>query len=243
MQPFRPQKSAYMGSPRFTMSPDGLRPLGEHVADAVRTAILRGTFRPGEKLDQQEIADELSVSRIPVREALRTLDAEGLVTIVPNRGANVTERSKEELAELFFIRGLLEGAAAERAARSMDEDTLDRLAAIVEQAEDTDDREELLVLNNDFHITMYSVFPQPEMVNYIQQLRNKVAPYNQIYLDTQGSKEAAWNEHRKILEACADRDGTRARLEMERHLARVIESILSASGEQQAVLSSELENK
>ena len=85
------------------------------VADAVRRAILRGTFKPGEKLDQKTLAAELGVSRSPVREALRTLAAEELVTNIPHRGAVVSERSLEELEELLFIRGMLEGAAARRA--------------------------------------------------------------------------------------------------------------------------------
>ena len=72
------------------------------VATAIRDAVLRGQYRPGEKLDQQQIADELSVSRSPVREALRALDAEGLITLIPNRGAIVTERSMAELEELYF---------------------------------------------------------------------------------------------------------------------------------------------
>jgi DNA-binding GntR family transcriptional regulator len=215
-----------MTSPRFTINPSALRPRGELVADAIRASILRGTFRPGDRLDQQEIADELTVSRIPVREALRTLDAEGLITIIPNKGAIVTERTCDELAELYFIRQVMEGAAAERAVVRIDDRTLKLLSDIIDRANQTDDFEELLILNNDFHIVTYQSYPQPHLVNYIQQLRNMVAPYNRLYLDTAGNRESAWNDHRKIYEALLNRDGAGAKAHTHRHLERVLESIL-----------------
>jgi DNA-binding GntR family transcriptional regulator len=218
----------FMSSRKFTFDPNAFKPRGDLIANAIRESILRGTFRPGDKLDQQEIADQFTVSRIPVREALRTLDAEGLITMIPNRGAIVTKRTKNELEELYYIRRLLEGAAVERAVPVMTEDTLDQLASFIEQAYETDEHETLLTLNNDFHIAMYSAYPQPNLVNYIQQLRNVVAPYNPIYLDHPGAKEAAWAEHEEIYEACRYGEAEEARLATERHLDRVIASIVSA---------------
>jgi DNA-binding GntR family transcriptional regulator len=202
------------------------------VASEIRDSILRGRFRPGEKLDQQELADELGVSRSPVREALRVLDAEGLITLVPNKGAVVTERSLPELEELYFTRGLVEGAAIERSAPRMDEKTLWKLEDIIEAAERTDDYGELLLLNNDFHVLTYSRQEQPFLADYIQQLRNMAAPYNRLYLDSKGSREAAWNDHRRIYQACLQRDGQLAREELRRHLDRVIRKLASAIREQ-----------
>jgi len=217
-----------MTKARFSMNLQDLKPRGELIADAIRASILRGNFRPGEKLDQQEIADELAVSRIPVREALRTLDAEGLVTMIPNRGAIVTERTVAEVSELYFIRSVLEGAAAERAASHMDDKRLARIADIIDEAEQTDDLEQLLSLNNDFHITVYSAYPQPTTIGYIQQLRNMVAPYNRIYMDLSGAnKAAAWDDHRRIYEACLDRNAEQALSETRRHLDRVLDTIVS----------------
>jgi DNA-binding GntR family transcriptional regulator len=217
-----------MSKLRLTIDDTALKTREDLVADAIRTSILRGTFRPGAKLDQQQIADELNVSRSPVREALRTLGAEGLVTIIPNRSAVVTERSLQELEELYFIRVVLEGAAVERAAPKMVEGTLKELASILEQADDTYDLEELLILNNDFHIRTYSAFQQPILLNYIQQLRNMVAPYNRLYLDLVGSKEAAWADHRRIYEACVRRDGKAARSETQNHLEQVFRRIVES---------------
>lgn len=198
------------------------------VASSIRDAILRGRFKPGEKLDQQQIGDELNVSRSPVREALRTLDAEGLITLIPNRGAIVTERSLAELEELYFTRGVLEGLAIERSVPLMDDKTLRKLEGIQEAAERTDDYGELLLLNNEFHMLSYSPCPQPFIIDFIQQLRNMAAPYNRRYLDSPGSREAAWEDHRRIYEACKQRDGELAREEVARHLNNVMQ-IISAT--------------
>lgn len=216
-----------MASERFSLNLQDLKPRGELIADAIRSSILRGHFRPGDKLDQQEIADELAVSKIPVREALRTLDAEGLITMRPNKGAVVTELTMEELSELFFIRILLEGAAAERAANSLDKKRIAKMESIIDEAVTTDELNQLLRLNNDFHMTLYRAAPQPVMNDLIQRLRNKVAPYNRIYMDlAAGSKAAAWDDHRRIFEACRSQDPKLAKDETQRHLDRVLKALV-----------------
>jgi DNA-binding GntR family transcriptional regulator len=199
----------------------------EIVADAIRKAILRGTFKPGEKLDQQELADSLGVSRSPVREALRTLAAEDLVTNIPHRGATVTQRSKDELQELLFMRLLLEGAAIQRAVPALQPTHLHRLEDIIAKAKQTSEYEELLQLNNDFHKTIYSAFKQPYLIDVIQSMRNKVAPYNRIYLDVPKGKEKAWADHVRIYDACAQGNEKQAKKETENHLERVFHDIMS----------------
>lgn len=220
-----------MSTPRFSRNFQDLKPRGELIADAIRSSILRGHFRPGDKLDQQEIADELALSRIPVREALRTLEAEGMIIMRPNRGAVVAEGTVKELSELYFIRGVLEGAAAERAAGHMDEKRLEEMKSIIEAANRTNELNELLSLNNDFHMTLYGAFPQPIMAELIQQMGNKVAPYNRMYLDLAGSnKAAAWDDHRRIYEACKSRDPELAKIETQRHLDKVLSTLVLEMG-------------
>lgn len=217
-----------MTSSRFPLDVQNLKPRSELIADAIRTSILSGHFRPGDKLDQQEIADELAVSHIPVREALRTLFAEGMITIIPNKGAIVTERTLEEVSELYFIRSLLEGAAAERAVEQIDDSHIEKMESILNVADQTNELERLLALNNDFHMTLYRAGSQPEMVELIQRLRNKVAPYNRMYMDVDlaRNKAAAWDEHRRIYEACRAKDPQLAKAETEKHLDRVLQCIV-----------------
>lgn len=198
------------------------------VADRIRDRILRGSFKPGARLDQVLIAEELNVSRSPVREALRTLEAEGLITSIPNRGAIVTERSLDELKELYFTRSLVEGIAAERAVPHLRKKTLDKLDSILYAATLTSDYQELLTLNNEFHMRIYRSFQQNFLSNTIQQLRNMAAPYNRLYLDTEGSIRQAWADHRKIFEACVKADAQKAGLETQKHLDRICHSLIVA---------------
>ena len=198
-------------------------------ADRIRSRILRGVFKPGDKLDQVDLAEDLNVSRSPVREALRTLDAEGLVTSIPNKGTIVTERSLEELEELYYTRSLIEGIAIERAVPHLDKKILDKLDGIIYSATLSSDYEELLTLNNEFHMRIYRGYPQDFLSNYIQQLRNMAAPYNRLYLDSEGSIQLAWEDHRRIFDACVKRDAKKAKHETQFHLDRVCDSLIQAA--------------
>jgi DNA-binding GntR family transcriptional regulator len=202
----------------------------ELVTDAIRAAILRGRFRPGDRLDQTDLAVELHVSRSPVREALRILTAEGLVTHYRHRGTVVTERTVDELKELLFIRQLLEAAATRRAVTHMTPERLRKLEQIITEAEQSTNMERVLILNNEFHTTIYLAYDQKYLIDEIQKMRNKVAPYNRLYLDGPGQKAQAWADHRAIYEACAAGDADRAAEESSRHLERVFAGIISAIG-------------
>jgi DNA-binding GntR family transcriptional regulator len=201
----------------------------DQVAGALRTSILRGMVKPGEKLDQRQIAAELGVGRASVREALRTLAAEELVTLTLNRGARVTERSIADLQDLQFIRCLLEGAAARRGAPRMDDRRLGKLAIVLEKADKSNDIDEIFALNKTFHGTIYEAFPQPLLIDHIRLQRNKMTPYNRRYLERAGNKEAAWGGHRRIYEACLRRDGKQAEVETINHLEQVFQGIVEAT--------------
>lgn len=207
---------------------DDMKTRQELVTDAIRAAILRGRFRPGDRLDQTDLADELKVSRSPVREALRILTAEELLTHYRHRGTVVTERTVAELKELLFIRQLLEGAATKRAVAHMTDERLLVLRQIIEEAESSSNMERVLALNNEFHSTIYEAYDQHYLMAEIQKMRNKVAPYNRLYLDNPGQKSEAWADHRRIYEACAARDPEWAAQETNRHLERVFDGIINA---------------
>ena len=199
----------------------------ELAAEKLREAILVGHFKAGEKLDQGAISKQLNVSLSPVREAIRTLAAEGIVTMVPHKGALVTELTVEQLKELHEIRGFLEGQAAKKAVPHLSSDDLERLERIIAKADKTKDRETLQALNNEFHQVLYSAYEQPETLKIVQHIRNKVAPYIRLYLDT-GRKDEAWAAHQRIFDACKAKDAELAEKETRRHLAEVCEGILGA---------------
>jgi DNA-binding GntR family transcriptional regulator len=196
----------------------------------VRDAILRGDFKPGERLDEQTIAELLNVSRTPVRAALRILAAESLVEVYPHRGAVVNELSPDELEEVYFIRGILEGTAARLAAPNMDGQRIAMLRDIVEQLDVTTDTDHWLALNDRFHRTIYQAANRPRMLSIIEYVRNIATPYIRQFIDSPERKQASAAEHRRILAACEKRDGRLAQVEVENHMRAVCEANLKQVG-------------
>ena len=196
------------------------------VADRLREAILSGVLKPGQRLDQNEIAEALNVSRSPVREALRTLAAEGLVQILPHRGAIVAELSPEELEEIYAIRAVLEGMAARLAVPNMDLARLEELETILHELNATDDLDLWLELNRRFHHTIYQAAGRPRLLSLIENLRNTSAPYIRQYIDSSEHMEEAKESHQRIFEACARGDAAAARRETEKHLKAVCQGML-----------------
>jgi DNA-binding GntR family transcriptional regulator len=111
----------------------------------------------------------------------------------------------------------------------MDDLRLERLAAILEEADKTSDIEEIFALNNAFHGAIYNAFPQPALIRHIRRQRNKMTPYSRLYLERAGNKEAAWAGHRLIYEACVRRDGKQAEEETISHLDQVFQGIVEAT--------------
>ena len=168
--------------------PDYLRPIRmptrqEVVYKELETAILSGHIRPGERILTEEIAQRLAVSKIPVREALRRLEAGGLISTKPNYSSTVTELSKENLEEILEIRINLECIAARKATNSKDAHLMDRLNVYHKQystARASNVADELLQSNKEFHHTLYQAANMPILLNMIEQLWYKVSPYYYI---------------------------------------------------------------
>ncbi len=203
--------------------------LEEYVASKLREAILKGYLKPGEKLDQNEIAELLGVSRSPVRDALRKLAAEGLVQIHPYRGAIVAELSPEELEEIYLLRRVLEGLAARLAVPQIDEERLAALEEILRAMDETEDADTWIDLNYRFHHMIYEAAKRPRLLALIDNLRNIVAPYIRQYISTPEYRQSAQASHRQILEACRRRDPVAAQRETEEHLQAVVDGVLITS--------------
>lgn len=196
------------------------------VADRLREAIIRGYFKPGQRLDQSEIAELLNVSRSPVRAALRILAAEKLVEMYPHRGTVVAELSRDELEEIYFLRGVLEGTAARLAASKMDDEQFAKLQGILDQLNETTDLDQWLELNREFHNTIYRAINRPRLYSLIQSLRNTAAPYTRQYIAYPEHWESTRIGHQRILEALMDRDGARAQEETQNHLKVLCDGVL-----------------
>jgi DNA-binding GntR family transcriptional regulator len=150
-------------------------PLGaisaEHsVADVLRRRILRGELEVGAHLRQSEIAKDLGVSTTPVREALRSLTAEGLVAIDTNRGAVIRKLSDEELVEILELQLIVEASAARSAIPRMDARTLERASSIHEEMRQTTDATEWALLNREFHLTLTAPAGKPRTHRLLREL-------------------------------------------------------------------------
>jgi DNA-binding GntR family transcriptional regulator len=150
--------------------------LSQHVADSVRRVILSGRFKPGDRLVEHELAAELNVSRAPVRDALRLLAKEGLVTLIPHRGAIVTAISVDLVIDAFSVRAVLEGMAARLAMSRLTATDLARLDAVVHAMEVTGtigDAVRLVEQDIEFHRVLTASCQRPVLLEALGAISNK----------------------------------------------------------------------
>jgi DNA-binding GntR family transcriptional regulator len=194
----------------------------DQLVDRLRDDIVRGAVEPGEYLRLDDIAGRFDVSTMPVREALRELESEGLVTIFPHRGAIVTELTAEDLADLYDIRATLEAMATRLAVPHLTEASLDELARIVDQMDaELGHIAALVQLNHRFHTTLYAPSGRPILCELNHTLRYRAQHYLHAYMADSGSMALAQGEHRAILEACRQHDAEGAAGLVARHVAEV----------------------
>lgn len=192
------------------------------VADKLREKILRGELQEGQQLRQDAIAAELDVSRIPVREALRQLEAEGLISIVPHRGAVVSALSPEEIEELFDIRAVLESFILRRALPRLTDADFQRAEEILKEYEAALENEADIgswgELNWRFHSALYGAAKRPVLMALLRTLNNNCDRYTRLQLLVSHSPQAAAAAHRKILDICRTRDPDLAGGEVYHHM-------------------------
>lgn len=214
---------------------EGVRDRYQTIADLafghVRDAVIRGDLSPGDKVNQEEIATRLGISRMPVREALRRLEERGFVTIEPHRGAFVTEISTEHVREVYEVRRVLEAANAAEAARRMDDERISRLATILEQAgaaADAGDRVALSELNRDFHLVGHEASGNRTMNQIISDLTLHSQRYRLLHASLPVRAHMAHDEHERILEAWRAHDPERASHWIEINLSNSEAALLAA---------------
>ena len=203
------------------------RTVKEQLADHLRDEIVRGALEPGEHLRLEDIAARFEVSTMPVREALRELESEGLVTIYPHRSAVVTELTAEDIEDIYDIRATLEAMATRLAVPQMTEAICQDLAGIVEQMDGQLGHIATLVkLNHRFHSTLYAASGRRHLCDLNHTLRYRTQHYLHAYMDDLGSMALAQEEHRAILDACCRRDAEEAASLVEEHVTEVGQAIV-----------------
>jgi len=202
----------------------------QRVANHLRTAILRGTIAPGERVRQEDVAQQLGASRLPVREALQMLAAEGLVEHEPNKGARVPWLSWHEVDVMYRMREQLEPLALAESLPSLESADLFRLDEIQEEIEAGVDVARFLELDREFHLRTYSGCGIEQLITTVTRLWNSTQYYRRAFMYLTGP-DRRWvvnAEHRLLLDAIVRRDETdsgrflaghirRTRIELSRH--------------------------
>lgn len=205
-------------------------PLTSLIARSIRERILDGTLAPGERLVEARLSNELGVSRVPVREALRALAADGVVTIEPRRGASVTVYSPELIQELVEVRATLEALNAKLAARRHNPDLVARLQQIVTQGAEIAkgaDPKQLHDDNVDFHEALAGVAANSVLRDMVRSLRERTAPIFAPHSRKRARRN--WEEHAAIVRAVVAGDAELAGLLAARHVYSAAELVPHAS--------------
>jgi DNA-binding GntR family transcriptional regulator len=203
------------------------RPLYEDVAERLREQIFSHELAPGSWLDEQSLAIAFGISRTPMREAIKVLASEGLVTTKMNKGAYVTEVDRRDLEQIFTVLSLLEGQAAKETAIKASEaqlTQLDNLHHRLEKAAADRDTEQFFEINVKFHELIQEIAGNKWMNGVIEDLRKVLKLQRRDSLTRSGRLLSSLVEHREILQAILKRDPLAADLAMRKHLTRGLEA-------------------
>jgi len=210
---------------------DSYQPLREVVCEALREAIRNGVLQPGERLMEIQLAEELGVSRTPVREAVRKLELEGYVIMMPRRGTYVADLSIRDINEVFEIRTSLESLASGLAAERITEEELERLQRLLVSIGTniaSGDMEKIVATDTEFHELLYQASRNQRLIGIISNLREQLTRFRTTSMSFPGRLAATLEEHREIVEAIAQGDVKAARKTAERHMERSEQTLLAS---------------
>lgn len=186
---------------------DSYKPLREIVFESMREAIISGVLKPGERLMEIQLGEEMGVSRTPVREAIRKLELEGFVVMIPRKGAYVAGVTHKDVADVFEIRAALEGLAAGLAAERVTEEEIEQMERILLFKEGEEiDLAEVVESDTDFHALVYKASRNERLVQILGNLREQIQRFRATSLAVPGRVKDAIEEHRAIVEALARHD-------------------------------------
>ncbi len=214
------------------------KPLREMVYEELKKQILTGEIIPGTRMMEVELAEEMGVSRTPIREAIRKLEKEGLVTIEPRRGAYASMISTEDMVEILEVRQDLEGLAAFFAAERMQPAQMEELKSISASYNDAVTRgsmEDMIKYDTRFHRIIVDSCHNKILVQMIEQLQELVLRFRYIYYDNFKRAENMPEEHDEILRAIQSKDKDRAREAADVHINRLKTMVIEEGVQQKHV--------
>ncbi len=199
------------------------------VFQKLREDILSGKYREHEELKEVAIGEELGVSRTPVREAFRQLELEGLIQIVPNRGAYVTGITAKDVKDIYMIRSLLEGLCARLATEKITKEQLEEMEENIYLADfhaSKGHMDQMAELDNRFHDILYEACDSKMLEHTLRDYHQYVLRVRQKTLSTNTRGRASNDEHRQIMEAIKDKDADRAEQLANGHILNAYENMV-----------------
>lgn len=221
---------------------DAYKPLREVVSEALRQAIQEGVLKPGERLMEIQLADELGVSRTPIREAIRKLELEGFVVMIPRRGTYVADISLKDISQVFEIRSALEELAAGLAAERItgeEVETLERMVVEIGDYIEEKDMEKIVTADVQFHDVLYKASRNIRLAEIINNLREQILRFRSVSMNQPGRLDKTWEEHRQLVEAIASHNAAQARKIARLHMEHSEQALLSGMKDEKTARSIE----
>lgn len=203
--------------------------LGSRVFNRLREEILNGKYKEKDELKEAAVAEELGVSRTPVREAFRQLELEGLIRIVPNKGAYVTGISSADVADIYEIRSLLEGLCAKWATKKITKASIEEMEETILLSEfhlAKENFEQLTELDNRFHMQLYEACESKMLIHLLKDFHQYVQKERQKTLSDKARSRAAVAEHKSIMEAIRDGNAELAEKLADEHICNAYKNMV-----------------
>lgn len=207
------------------------KPLREVIFTTLRDAIIVGELRPGERLMEVKLAEKMGVSRTPVREAIRKLELEGLVDMIPRKGAHVADLSVKDIVDVLEVRASLDGLAALLAAERITDEEIDELNHVNSQFLSFLQKENLqgsIKKDVEFHEIIYRSSRNEKLIQIVSNLREQVQRFRVIYLKDYVNPKELEKEHKDIIDAICSKDSDLSRRVAQNHIKSQQESIINA---------------
>lgn len=212
----------------FDVKVDEYLPLRDVVFHTLRRAILKGELKPGERLMEIQLASQLGVSRTPVREAIRKLELEGLVLMIPRKGAEVAEITEKNLRDVLEVRCALEELAVALACERMDDPGLEQLRQAAErfvELHNNPDITQVAQADVDFHDIIYMATGNEKLIQMLNNLREQMYRYRIEYLKQMEAHPRLVSEHKELIEAIEKKDKEKAIRITSQHIDNQVEAV------------------
>ena len=219
-----------MKEPKFNVTMNEYLPLRDVVFNTLRQAILRGELKPGERLMEIQLANKLGVSRTPIREALRKLELEGLVNMVPRKGAEVADITETSLRDVLEVRKALEELSVQLACEKITEEEIEELKRVAERFKDTlDDQDVTKIAEADvaFHDVIYTATDNQKLILLLNNLREQMYRYRVEYLKKEEAYPQLIAEHEELIDNISKRNKEEATRIMCEHIDNQVATVIN----------------